>query len=126
MNKKYYVIGDKKYYQKKLVMGQLQQLTKAIEGVKFGGDLNIASLINVLGDKLSKVFAIVLIPVEIGNPKEKNLDEICDYLDSNMDIDTAFEVAQDFFDYNQIQSVLERLTKMMQGLTAKTTSKKRA
>ena len=60
MNYKY-KIGDKTYYQKPLVLGQIKQLEEFLKEFIIPGDLNVTTLMSIFGNKLPYALAIVLI-----------------------------------------------------------------
>jgi hypothetical protein len=117
-----YKIGEKNYVQKPLVLGQYQQLMKEITGVSFPSEATYFDIVAVLGDRIHKVLAIVLIPEEITNLRDKNNDELADEISFNIDVDTTFKVVEDFFVCNDISLLLKRLNQMMGNITEKMTN----
>ena len=55
-----YEIGGKKYIQKPLVLGQIDQLIEFMQGIRLPVEISASSIIFVLGGKLSKAIAIIL------------------------------------------------------------------
>lgn len=112
---KIYKIGDKTYVQKKLVLGQVGQLTKLLATVELPAGpkgLEATSMVMALGDNLSKALAIVL--VEEGVPiKEKKLEDVTEMVSNSVDLKQATEIVKDFFDCNPIASLFEELSGVM-------------
>jgi len=124
-----YEIGDKKYYQKKLVLGQIAQLMALLKDTKIpslfslsGGEekmlsLNYEAVAALLGYNLPRAIAIVLI--EDAMPLEdKDLDRLTGDVAFSFDAETTMQVAEDFFACNPIASLLERYIGMMKNLKA--------
>jgi phosphoribosylpyrophosphate synthetase len=103
-----YIIAGKKYIQRPLVIGQLKQLSKLLKDVVISPDAGAAELVEAIGDKLSEAIAIVLIPEGV-DIKDKNIEEIVKELEFQVDIETAVKIIEDFFDCNQVSSLLKRL-----------------
>jgi hypothetical protein len=122
VSNKIYQIGNQRFHQNKLVIGQLMQLVKALSGLNIPGTLNIQSVLNAIGDKISDILAIILIP-DGKSIKEKDRGAIAEFLDDNLDMDLALEIIEDFFLSNQIHSLLEKITKLSQTMTGQTKDK---
>jgi hypothetical protein len=109
-----YEIGGRKFKQKPLVLGQVKQLIALLKGLVLPYDLSIPSLIMALGNELTPALSIVLI--EDGTLlKNKDMEELGDFLEGEIDIETTVKVISDFFDCNPIASMSEALI----GLTTK-------
>lgn len=104
-----YEFGGKTYIQSKLVWGQIKQLNALVKGIQFStSELTPAGLVEILGDKLPTVLAILV--TEEGVPiKEKDLDALAAQFDFDIPFDVAVQVIEDFFVLNPITSVLEKL-----------------
>jgi hypothetical protein len=104
-----YTFDEKKYYQRKLLIGQIRQLAEQLQGVKIDFTDPVA-LVTSLGDKLPRSLAIVLIP-EGTHPKEKDPDAITALaaeLEFALCPDDAMQVVDDFFSLNDPYSFLIR------------------
>lgn len=112
-----YNIGGETYIQKPLVLGQLIQLTRLLNGSAFPESPGVTDIIAALGNRLPLALAIVLIP-EGTALKDKDVPALASDLEFMIDPETAIQVVNDFFDCNPINSVLEQLTGMAQKITA--------
>ena len=123
MDPKTYQIGEKKYSQKKLVLGQIRQLlclmkeSGLLQGKEILIPANISAkdLVDFLSDKgemLSKWISIILkedrIPLS-----EKNLEAMALEIDFSLEMEQAMEVIRDFFDFLNLISLSEKLATMM-------------
>lgn len=135
-----YKIGDKVYYQKPLVLGQIKQLEVFLKDFIIPGDLNVTTLMAILGDKIPRALAIVLIEEgkslserfrlpEISNPKSEinkacfgyePLSEIMNMIAMqiavNIDLETTAQVVEDFFVCNPTASIFRRLAGIIGSL----------
>lgn len=109
-----YDIGGKKYIQKPLVLGQLQQLLKLLEGIKIDTPTPMG-IVTALGEKLHKALAIVLIPDGV-SVKDKDIEALADELAFEADIDVAVKVIEDFFACNNLGLLLQRVAKVIEGI----------
>jgi hypothetical protein len=105
-----YDIGGKKYIQRPLVLGQIRQLMRAIEGVRIPQDIDTIGLISALGDKLPIAIAIVL--TDETPLKDKNIDSLASQIEFEISPETTMQVVEDFFACNPIASLLERISGM--------------
>lgn len=101
-----YEIGGRTFYQKPLVLGQVKQLVSVLKGLVLPYDLTINSLILTLGDKIPQTIAILLSEEGV-LLKNKNVDEIQELVEENLDIAQTIKVIEDFFDCNPIASISE-------------------
>lgn len=106
MEPKKYTINGKTYVQKPLVIAQAMQMDRLLEGVEIF-DLSPISILRALKEKLPTAMAIVLTPIE-EKIQGKNLSALEDEFTENLDIDTALQVAEDFFIFNPISSISSR------------------
>lgn len=110
-----YEFGGKVYTQEKLVWGQVRQIASALKGVSFTGEMSVAGLIDMVGDKLSSVLAIVL--TEEGTSiKDKDLTVLAEEIEASIPIDMLMQVVEDFFICNPMALVLEKLTGLVGGV----------
>ena len=107
-----YTIGEKVYYQRKLVLGQVNQLIDLTKGLEFPEEINILDIMRILGDKLVKAIGIVLIPAEIPL-KNKVLDNVISDISFELSTEQAMVIIEDFFDCNQISLLLKRIEEMI-------------
>ena len=56
-----YKIGDKTYYQKPVVLGQIKQLEEFLKDFIVPGNFSVTTLMSMLGDKFPYALAIILI-----------------------------------------------------------------
>lgn len=110
-----YEIGGKKYIQRPLVLGQVRQLMKLLQGLVFPKDINTIELIALLGDRLPQAIAIVLTPDGV-NLKDKDINAIASDLEFEISPETTIEVIENFFDCNPIPSLLEKVSGMAQKI----------
>jgi hypothetical protein len=104
-----YEINGKRLILKPLVIGQVKQLTHAIGHLKIPGNIDIPGLVSLLAEELPGVFAIILTP-EGMRLKDKDINALAEEFEETINIETAIQIVEDFFDLNPIASVLERLT----------------
>jgi hypothetical protein len=104
-----YKIGGKLYLQRTLVLLQVEQLAAMLAQFDFPQGAGAIGIVNMLGDRLANVLAIVLTPegVEVD---EKDLDETVKHLRRHVDISLALQVVEDFLSCNPVASVFDRLT----------------
>lgn len=110
-----YEFGGKVYVQERLVWGQVRQIASALRGVSFQGEVTIPGLIDLAGDRLSTILAIVLTE-EGASMKDKDLVELAAEIESVIPIETVMQVVEDFFICNPMASVLEKLTGLIGGV----------
>ena len=113
---KEYTIGDRKYVQRPLVVGQFNRLVPLIEGIRVSQESTPADLIKAFGGVLPDALAVVLLPEgeEVAASFEPNaLTARRSHLEWNTGPEAALEVIEDFFDCNPVSSIFERLTGMM-------------
>ena len=111
-----YEIGDKTYTQRKLVMGQIEQLEEQLRDAVFPMTNDPLRIREALGNKVYMAFAISL--VEEGKSPKRDIEElqaIADDLRWGIDPELTLQVIEDFFDCNPIASLFMRL----EGLTKK-------
>lgn len=112
MEIKKYEIAGKTYVHPAQVLGQLKQLEQLLEGVRFSGNLDIITVIKILGDKLPQALAIVL--VEEGKlPKDKDLDALAVDVEQYLTLEQIMEIVDGFFSLNPLSSVIEKIVAMM-------------
>jgi hypothetical protein len=121
MEQKYkYQINGKTYVLKKMVLGQMRQLIEVLKTIRISEGMGTAGLIAALGDKLPIALAIVL--TEEGKPiKDKNLKEMAEEIEFNIDLDLAVQVIDDFFALNPIASLWEKIQGLLEGIGKKMT-----
>ncbi len=114
-----YEIGGKTYTQQTLVFGQIKQLRPVLEGMDLTGDFSPNDVIEVLGEKLPRVMAIVLCPEGV-KIEDKDLGDIEHHLSFNLDIITAFDVVEDFFDCSPVFSLVGRFQSLAEKFAQET------
>lgn len=137
-----YHIGDKVYCQKPLVLGQIKQLEAFMKNFIIPGDLNVITLMSILGDKIPSALAIVLIeegkslsdrfglsvsPLKRGDqgvcnsgfgyePILETMNQIALAIAINIDLETTAQVIEDFFACNPTASIFQRLSGIISSL----------
>jgi hypothetical protein len=112
---KTYIIGEKKYTQKPLVLGQVKQLLDLLKGVMIPADAGSLELVMILGDKLPLALAIVL--AEEGKSlRSKDIPAMADEIEFAVIPDQVLEIVDDFFLINPISSISEKLMKMVERI----------
>jgi len=102
-----YDISGKAYVQRPLVLGQIQQLLRVLDGIALPAQLTLASLLDALGGRLYAAIAVVI--TEKGcSPRDKNVDELAGWLEWSADLTTVMEIVDDFFALNPVSSLLEK------------------
>jgi hypothetical protein len=115
---KEYTIDGKTYIQKPLVGGQTQQIVRLMKGIAFPEDLRIDTLIDVLGDQLYAVIAVVI--TEKGCfPKDKDIASLAADLKWTIEIETIIGIIDDFFALNPTSLILKKLGEMIAILKQK-------
>jgi uncharacterized protein YerC len=112
MEKYKYEINGKTYVQKKLVLGQDQQLINVLKTIRIPKGAGTGELILALDDKIPLVMAILLME-EGQSVKGKDLEQIAKAFDFEMEIEMVVQVIDDFFVCNPIALLWERLQNMM-------------
>jgi len=113
-----YEIGGVVYEQKKLVLGQINQLIGLLKEVNIPAEATAMNLITALGDKLPLAIAIVLHKPEV-KLKDKDIKEVADEIEFEMSPELALEVIEDFFDLTHISSLLEKVGKTVEKVAEK-------
>jgi hypothetical protein len=105
-----YLIGEKTYIQRKLVLGQIEQFIDLLEdfSIPAGTALTVQNIIKTLGPKLGKALAIILTE-EGKSPGDKNIEAFARELKFAIDEETTVKVVQDFFALNPGSLVLKTL-----------------
>ncbi|MDW8003053.1 MAG: hypothetical protein RMJ39_10420 [Deltaproteobacteria bacterium] len=114
---KRYEIFGKTFIQKPLVLRQTKQLVELFSDTNLSKlfESDIENLIKIFAKKGAKFLAIVLIPegVEIKDKDMAYLEELFE----DCDLDTFTEVVKDFFLFNNLLSLIQ---KVVSPLTEKT------
>lgn len=110
-----YEFGGKKFVQRPVVWGQMEELVDIIAKVPFksiDGKLDAITLVKSLGEYLLPALAIVLI--EEGVPLwERDMPSHLNFIRYNLPAETVLQVVEDFFVCNPTASFLERLAGML-------------
>lgn len=115
-----YEIGGKKYIQKKLVLGQIEQLVELLPGIRFTS-MDPLAIIGALGTKLANALAIVLIPEGV-QLKDKDISALAEEIRFTIEPEQTMEVVRDFFICTPVVSLLEQFNLMV--TTIETTLKR--
>lgn len=114
-----YEIGGRLFIQRPLVLGQVRLLIAEFEGSEIPPDMMLSpmNILNILGDRMNTAIAIVLIEKEATSLKDRNLTEVADFFDFNLDIPTTLQVVDDFFDCNPISLLLTQFNNLIRKIT---------
>lgn len=117
MEKKY-CIGDSIYVQKPIVLGQLKRLLSVLDGISLSGVTPLATLQSV-GEKLPSALAILLMADGVGvREAMEGVEERADRIEWHASPEVCLEVVEDFFAFNPVSSVSERLGAMLEKFAA--------
>ena len=75
MEEKRYLIADKTFIQRTLVMGQWKQLGTIMRGIAIPSDLNPISLVTALGENLFAVMAVIITEEGL-TPRDKDISQL--------------------------------------------------
>jgi hypothetical protein len=110
MERKTYEIDGKRYTQGPIVPGQLKQVYGLIEGLS-GLEVataDAAGITAIIGDHLSGFLAIILVP-EGTKIKDKDVQALTAEFEESLPLAVALEAVEDFFTFNPISSMAERI-----------------
>lgn len=114
-------IAEKKFYQETLKLGQLKELSELVIELKIGEidfrNLDIADVIQKIGNNAAKFCAIILTPEGV-KLHERNKQEIEEFLNWNMDIKQTAQVVADFFEVNGLREYIANLQSKLENWTA--------
>ncbi len=115
-----YEIGGRKFVQRPLVLGQLDQILNLLAGIKFPNVSDIRAVVAILAgeDLMARALAIVLCEADKG-PRDKDLEALTEFMKENADLVTTLAVVEDFFDLTRPESVFGKLAEMGIALQAK-------
>ena len=108
-----YIIGDRVYYQRKLVMGQVNQLIEVTKNLEIPSNPSTMQLITAFGDKITEAIAVVLVPADM-KLKEKHVGQVVSDIQFELEPEMVLEVMEDFFACNQISLLLKKLTNVIE------------
>lgn len=118
MQEKEYQFGGVTYIQRPLVIGQVKQMKDLLVGVEINWSAGIPGIVDALGDKLTRVLAIIL--TENGkSPRDKDIESLAAELEYAMTPEDLLQVIDDFFTCNPVSSLLERFAAVMENATGK-------
>ena len=123
MVEKKYEFGTKVYIQRPLVMGQVKQLIKALEGARITNIADPFLLIKDIGERLPVALAIVLTP-EGATPRDKDLDALAGELEFGLSFDDVLRVIDDFFSCNDLLSLLKKFKALAERVSDEIRSEK--
>ena len=113
-----YELGEKKFFQKKIVLGQIEQLLDLLQDIAIPATRDPWILKKALGEKIYKALAIVL--VEEGKTPRREMEEIdrlSEEIRWNIDPETILQVIEDFFVLNPLSSLLKRLEGLIEKMS---------
>ena len=113
-----YTIGTKKYAQKPIVIGQVNQLIDLIKTADFPTEPTPTSILITLGDKVPLAIAIVLHEPDKAL-REKDYKELAKEIEFDLTPEMALEVVSDFFDCNLISSLFDKIQKTVEKIGSK-------
>lgn len=110
---RYQTIDGRQFVQRRLVLGQMEQLVDVMRDVKWPSfdNFNLLSFYEAIGGKLPVALAVVL--VESGKDlREKDVDSLADDLRYSMPLDEGVRALKDFFVLNPTASIARSLGDM--------------
>lgn len=122
-----YEIGGKTFYQLPLMVGQYRLMWPLVEKIvdaasKSDGGLTTDDVMELLGSNLFRAFALVLIPEGESRAdhlkrlkKAGELEEMANWLEANLSVDTMLKGVTDFFEFNPL-SPMTSLLGVFQGM----------
>lgn len=116
-----YEANGRAFHQRPLVLGQLKQLSQhVLKSLAIPADnqleLSVESVMDLLGDKLSLALAIVLVEDSCKNLKQRDLEELADYIEENMPIAVMMQAVADFFELTPVFSLLTQFKDLLQNV----------
>ena len=122
---KEYKIGEREYILTPLVLAQLIDLAKFFAKLEI--DLEkFESLRDFLSEYLEHLpllCAIVLKRKDVPL-RERDIHEEAEYIAENMDMDTAVRVVEDFFRIQDLSSLAQKVTALIQAMTGQLTGER--
>ncbi len=120
MEERQYEIGGTTYIQRPLVLGQLRQLLKVMEGIYIPSSLDAMGLINAMSGNLPTALAIVLSPRGVA-VRDKDITALTTEIEFAISLEQIVEVVEDFFDCNPLPSLLEKVIMAAGSITKQLT-----
>ena len=133
MNRCTYNIKGRTFYQKELVLGQLELLIDLLKEVEFQKGLTNLEILKVLGGKTPRAMAIVLL--EEGCKLEKvgigmdgytleveELKKLTEFFANNVDISLALKVITDFFVCTPMANIMQALASLIPATQSQTST----
>jgi len=124
-----YEIDGRIYIQRPLVLGQIDQLIDLAKDLDLPPDFSPIEIKRALGERFYDALAIVLIPISdvdgLNIPKilkSKDIPALAEELRWSTSHEMGLEVIEDFFDYNPVASIFERLTALAKRINEKVVS----
>ena len=117
-----YHIGDRTFYQEKLSLYQTNEVAKLFEGQEIP-EVNQEAVIKGLGGGLTDFLSVVLIPQGVTKKEFIEWHESGDREERRKHfmvygtIDLPFQVVEDFFDCNQVSSLIEKFGNLVVKIT---------
>ncbi|HQG81825.1 MAG TPA: hypothetical protein PLU14_00320 [Caldisericia bacterium] len=115
MEKDVFTVAGKNYVIKPLVLGQIKQISNLVKGLELPTEIDVASIMDILGNKLPEFVAIVLVE-EGKKPSDKNLEELTREIEDNFSLDEALGVVEHFFDITPISSPAEKIKNIVEKI----------
>ncbi len=113
---KEYDIQGRIFVQRPLVLGQIQQLLRVLDGISLPEPLTLASLLDALGERLYQAVAVVI--TEKGcSPGDKDIEELAGWIRWSVDAETMLRIVDDFFVMNPVSSLLEQAGALIGALS---------
>lgn len=109
-----YTINEKTYTQRTLVLGQIKQLTEALQGVNIPAGAGVGQVAGLIGDNLARCAAVILQPEGVAH-KDKELEALEIEFAEHLDIVTADKVIDDFFVLTPA-AIIARLLGRLRGM----------
>ena len=124
ISRRTYNIKGRLFYQKQLVLGQLELLVDLLKDVSLEKGLTNLGILKALGGKMPRAMAIVLLEegyklekIEIGengNAKEiEDVKKLTEFFANNVDISLALKAITDFFVCTPMTNIMQTLASLI-------------
>lgn len=124
MIRKTYNIKGRMFYQKELVLGQLELLVDLLKNIEFEKGLTNLQILKALGGKMPHAMAIVLLEeakqiekVEVGASGDslevEEVKKLTQFFANNVDISLALKVITDFFVCTPMVNIMQTLAALI-------------
>lgn len=124
INRYTYNIKGRSFYQKELVLGQLELLIDLLKGVEFQKGLTNLEILKILGGKTPHAMAIILFEegcklekVEIGASgcalELEEVKKLTEFFANNVNVSLSLKVITDFFACTPMANIMQALASLI-------------